>query len=123
MLSPLTDLYEFKFYVVNHSFKLIYIRITYNSELKITYFDMDYNLLIKAEGFTLDISRFDKSELKDYAIKLSEDFPNFVRVDLYLFHNKIYLSELTFDPQNGRPFLRYLELIKKAAKNMKKIDN
>jgi hypothetical protein len=33
MFSPLTDLYEFKFYVVNHSIKLIYIRATYNSEL------------------------------------------------------------------------------------------
>ena len=126
MFSPLTDLYEFKFYVVNNNVKLIYIRAFYNRNIRITYFDKDYNLLIKDKEFTLDISRFDKSDLnklKDYAIKLSEDFPNFIRVDLYLFHNKIYLSELTFDPQNGFPFLRYLEIIKNAAKNWKRIDN
>ena len=126
MFYPLTDLYEFKFYVVNHNIKLIYIRAFYNSKIRITLFDKDYNLLIKDKVFTLDISRFDKGDLnkiKDYAIKLSEDFPNFIRVDLYLFHNKIYLSELTFDPRNGWPFLRYLEIIKNAAKGWKRIDN
>lgn len=125
MFYPLTDLYEFKFYVVNHNIKLIYIRAFYKSKIRITFFDKDYNLLIKDKAFTLDISRFDKNDLnklKDYAIKLSEDFPNFIRVDLYLFHNKIYLSELTFDPQNGVPFLRYLEIIKTAAKDWKRID-
>ena len=73
----------------------------------------------------LDISMFKNDlldKLKNYAIKLSEDFPNFIRVDLYLFHDKIYLSELTFDSQDGFPFMRDYEIIKNAAKNWKRIE-
>ena len=76
------------------------------------------------ENNSLDISIFDKeilNKLKDYAIKLSEDFHNFIRVDLFLFHNKIYLSELTFDSNNGTPFKSHFKILKEAAKNWKKI--
>lgn len=75
---------------------------------------------------SLDLSIFDKdilNKLKNYAIKLSEDFPNFIRVDLYLFHNQVYLSELTFDSCNGDPYNRHFRVIQEAGKNWKRIEN
>ena len=122
---PLSDLYEFKFYVVNHNINMIYIRATINDKIHIFIYDSNFNLIEENKKFSLDLSKFSKNELKNlkkYAVKLSEDFPNFVRVDLYLFHNKIYLSELTFDPQNGKPFMRNQQVIQDAAKNWIKID-
>ena len=69
---------------------------------------------------------FDKvilEKLKTYAIKLSEDFPNHIRVDLYLFQNKIYLSELTFDHMYGYPDKTFDEntLVKEALKEWKNV--
>ena len=104
---------------------MIYIRATINDRIHIFIYDSNFKLIVENKKFSLDLSQFSKNELKNlkkYAVKLSEDFPNFVRVDLYLFHNKIYLSELTFDPQNGKPFMRNQQVIKDAAKNWIKID-
>ena len=61
------------------------------------------------------------NKIKDYALKLSEDFHNFIRVDLFYFHDKIYLSELTFDSHNGKPFKTHFKIIKEAGENWKKI--
>ena len=57
------------------------------------------------------------------AIKLSEDFPNFIRVDLYLFHGEIYLSELTFASANGLYDRRREKYITDSMKNFSMIDN
>ena len=62
------------------------------------------------------------SKLKEYAIKLSEDFKNFIRVDLYVFQNNIYLSELTFDSNSGIPKLRNETFIIEIGKSWKRID-
>lgn len=125
MFFPLTDLYEFKFVIINCDIKIIYIRTTRNDKIHIFYYDSKFRLLIGEKNYTLDISMFKNDlldKLKNYAIKLSEDFPNFIRVDLYLFHDKIYLSELTFDSQDGFPFMRDYEIIKNASKNWKRIE-
>ena len=61
-------------------------------------------------------------KLKDYAYRLSEDFKNFIRVDLYLFHKKIYLSELTFDSVHGLPFFNNKDIIIEAGKNFTKYE-
>ena len=61
-------------------------------------------------------------KLKDYAYRLSEDFKNFIRVDLYLFHKKIYLSELTFDSVHGKPFFNNEDIIIEAGKNFTKYE-
>ena len=122
---PLTDLYEFKFYIVNREIKIIYIRVVINHNVFRYYYDSNFNYLEGPKNYSLNISIFDKNsleQLKDYAYKLSEDFPNFIRVDLYLFHNKIFLSELTFDPRDGHPFLRNSEIIRNAGKNYKRVD-
>ena len=125
MFYPLTDLYEFKFYIVNRKIIIIYIRVIVNNNVFIYYYDSNFNYLKGPKNYSFNVSIFDKKileQLKDYAYKLSEDFPNFIRVDLYLFHNKIFLSELTFDPQDGRPFLRNLQIIRNAGKNWIRVD-
>ena len=115
MFIPLTDLYEFKIVIVNNEIKIIYIRsFENNGNLKLYYYDYNYNILKDIKNNNFNISFFQNdilNKLKEYALKLSEDFPNFIRVDLYVFHNKIYLSELTFDHREGRPFLRNNEII------------
>ena len=55
-------------------------------------------------------------------IKLSEDFPNFIRVDLYLFKQNIYLSELTFDSHSRRPAFKDIKFFNDGLKNWKRID-
>jgi hypothetical protein len=126
ILTPISDLYEFKLIVVNNEIIVIYIRFYYKNKLYLTYYDSNYVPLYKQKALKyFNVSNIDKNileKIKYYTKKLSEDFPNFIRVDLYLFHNKIYLSELTFDHREGRPFLRNYTIIKEAAKNWKRID-
>ena len=125
MFTPFSDLYEFKFVIVNNNIKIIYIKVYYNHKNHFFYYDSNYNLLSKKKNDIFNISDLNKKTLKtlkDYALKLSEDFPNFIRIDLYLFHDKIYLSELTFDHREGRPFLRNNPIIKEAGQNWKRID-
>jgi hypothetical protein len=77
MFYPLKDLYEFKFYVVNHLIKFIYIMVRYNNEIRCTYFDNNFKVFIKPKDFSLDMSIFDKNQinkLKDYAITVSRIF-------------------------------------------------
>ena len=61
--------------------------------------------------------------MKIYANNLSEDFPNFIRVDLYLFHNNIYLSELTFASYDGLYLDKNETYIIDSVKNFTRFDN
>ena len=123
---PFSDLYEFKFVIVNNDIKIIYLRFKYNNKLSFAYYDSNFNLITQENiDNNFNISIFSKNlleELKYYAQKLSEDFPNFIRIDLYLFHEEIYLSELTFDHREGKPFLRDNPIIRNAGLNWKRID-
>ena len=122
---PLSDLYEFKFVIVNNEIKIVYVRVENNKKLYFFYYDSNYNLVSKSNDNIFNISNIKKTileNLKYYALKLSEDFPNFIRIDLFLFHDNIYLSELTFDHREGKPFLRDNSIIKEAGKNWKRID-
>ena len=78
MFFPLSDLYEFKFYVVNHNIKLIYIRMKRNDKLCLLFYDSNFNLLLEDKNCKLDINKINKNnvlnELKNYAIKLSKIF-------------------------------------------------
>lgn len=121
--TPFSDLYEFKFMILNHEIKMVYICFSRNNRYSETYFDENYNPL--KSNHDLDISIFKKSildELKTLAIKLSEDFPNFIRVDLYLFHDTIYLSELTFDSHSGIPVFTDIKHFNDGVKKWKRID-
>ena len=120
---PIQDLYEFKMLIFNHDIKLIYLKnFQENNVLAYSYYDKKFNSL-KSPSF--DINKFDKNilnEMEYYAIKLSEDFPNFVRVDLYIFQNKIYLSELTFDSHGGVPYFKEIEYFNNEIKSFKRIE-
>ena len=125
MFIPINDLYEFKFVVLNNDIKIIYVLGKIKEKNFIVYYDSNYNILYHKKNVQFDIFNFKNetlNSLKYYALRLSEDFPNFIRVDLYLFHDNIYLSELTFDHREGRPFLRDNIIIKEAAQNWKRID-
>ena len=125
MLIPISDLYEFKFIILNNNIKVIYVRVIRNNKIKNFYFDSNYKPLSSKKEKTFNIFNLKKKnldKLKYYALKLSEDFPNLIRIDLYLFHDKIYLSELTFDHRQGRPFLRNFKIIKESGQNWKRID-
>ena len=53
---------------------------------------------------------------------MSEDFPNFIRVDLYIFHNQIYLSELTFDSNSGLPYFQNAKYFNNSLIDWKRVD-
>ena len=129
--SPLTDLYEFKFFIINNIIKFIYLEYYWSNTNEIyMIYDSNFNFIFRNENIKVkpvNISDlFEKNVLekvKEYAIKLSEDFKNFIRVDLYVFHNEIYLSELTFASFTGKPLDRDEKYIKDAAANFSlKID-
>ena len=125
IFKPKIDLYEFKFLIFNHKIKMCMLCYFRNEKLLIDYLDDNFNPQKKEETFNLSMNIFKKEhldELKSIAIKLSEDFPNFIRVDLYLFHNKIYLSELTFDSQSGVPVFEDLKFFNDEIKKWKRID-
>ena len=85
------------------------------------YFDVVIDPTGSSVAVRFDVS-LDLSELSEYAYKLSEDFKNFIRVDLYVFHKKIYLSELTFDSVNGFPFFPKEKIVIEAGKNFTKYE-
>ena len=128
IFNPLSDLYEFKFNLINREIRVISVITFINGKKKkFFHFNPDYTPLFNEKRKKFFISDFDKSildKMKNYAIKLSEDFPNHIRVDLYLFQNKIYLSELTFDHMNGIPDKTYDDnkLVKEAILNWKRFD-
>lgn len=122
---PFQDLYEFKFFIVNRNISFIQFLVFFKNKIHEIYYDKNFEILLPNKNKFDIFSIFKKkllSDLSEYAYKLSEDFPNFIRVDLYIFHNKIYLSELTFDSYSGKPLKRYTKFVKDAGKNWKRID-
>ena len=119
---PFSDLYEFKIIIVNRKIKMIYVRFFYKS-FKISRFTPELKLINKNEiPIVKNFSSKLLNNLKKYAIILSEDFPNFVRVDLYVFHENIYFSELTFDANEGIPVFKKYKVIQEAGKHWRRID-
>ena len=126
IFTPFSDLYEFKFFIVNQNIKFIQLLFCLNNKQYQNFYNKNYELLLFSEvhNFTI-FSTFKKDildQLEEFAIKLSEDFPNFIRVDLYIFNNTIYLSELTFDSFSGMPMKRKEEIIIATGKEWKLIE-
>ena len=129
--EPRTDLYEFKLFILNRKIRFIYFMNFLNSTHNTyTIYDPNYNYLFrytKYNATTLNITALFKKEvletLNKYAIKLSEDFPNFIRVDLFIFHQKIYLSELTFASYSGLPMDREEKYVKEALRHFSRVDD
>jgi hypothetical protein len=125
MFIPMTDLYEFKILIFNKDIKLILIRYKYKNGMTTNYY---YENFIPVFNTTLEkklISNLKRNllnKMKDYSLKLAEDFPNFIRVDLYIFHDKIYLSELTFDSHAGLPTFLNVNFFNDYMKKWKRVD-
>ena len=125
LFIPRSDLYEFKFFIFNHKINMCILSYARNHTNLNEYLDENFNKIKEKANFNLSMDIFNKDhldELKSLAIKLSEDFPNFIRVDLYLFQNKIYLSELTFDSGSGIPMFKSIKHFNDAIKKWKRID-
>lgn len=126
IFEPKTDLFEFKFFVVNRDIKFFMVYFHKENMLHKNFYEPSYKILNFSEIMDLDIiSMFGieiLNKLKDYAYRLSEDFPNFIRVDLFVFHKNIYLSELTFDSVHGIPYYANKEIIINAGKNYTKYE-
>ena len=117
---PRDELYEFRFMVFNRKIKMVILSYRRDEKYYDAYYDENFNSLKDNQKVNLDITIFDKAlwkTLKDYAIKLSEDFPNFIRVDLYVFHNEIFLSELTFGSHHGMPTFGDIKYFTDGLKN------
>ena len=128
--SPRKDLYEFKIFIINNNIKIIYLELFTQNRLRFLIYDSNFNFVYKTKDnriTPLDIKSFFKNStletLKKYAIKLSEDFPNFIRVDLYLFHDEIYLSELTFASFYGKYMYRKEKIVLDSMNNFSRIDD
>ena len=99
-----------------------------NKNCKVFFYDNCFNFLFKDKRERMAplnlISLFKKDtleQIKKYAIKLSEDFPNFIRVDLYVFHDEIYFSELTFASYSGQYMNREEKFVKDCMKNFSRV--
>ena len=125
LFIPIDELYEFKFMIFNRDIKMIVLCFYRNNKYYESFYDQNLNSIKENLKAKVDISIFDKiifNKMKTMALKLSEDFPNFIRVDLYNFQNKIYLSELTFDSHSGRPAYTDIKYFRDSLKNWKRID-
>ena len=130
-LTPLTELYEFKYFVINRDIKFIYLQYYINTTNTVyLIYDKNYNFIFRNNMYKvnpLNIKAMFKKDIlekmKIYANNLSEDFPNFIRVNLYLFHNNIYLSELTFASYDGLYLNKNEIYIIDAVKNFSRVDN
>lgn len=125
VFSPIEDLYEFKFMIFNNKIKMIILCYFKNNNNLMTYYDENFNSIKDSGKENFNVSLFDTislNQMKIMAIKLSEDFPNFIRVDLYLYHNKIYLSELTFDSHSGIPIFEDIKYFNDEVRKWKRID-
>ena len=98
--------------------------------MQYTIYDNNFDFLYKDRTINDTILNLKKifkheilKELRKIAIKLSEDFPNFIRVDLYIFHDNIYFSELTFANNKGLPRFRDKEFVRKSVINFSRIDD
>ena len=106
---------DYKFYCSNGVPK--YIKITNFRHIPnkryCNFYDMDFNLIPgwgepgeRPAPDKIDQKPVNWEKMKEYAAKLSEDF-KFVRVDFYECNGKLYLGELTFNPDGGYP--EYIE--------------
>lgn len=98
------DLFDVKFYCFSGVPKLIQVNKKIGGKVFSKYFDVGWNEQSFSKGFQkfpgLIPQPVRLSEMLEIAEHLSKGF-DFIRVDLYDVHGKIYFSELTFHPGGG----------------------
>ena len=97
---------EYKIHVFNGKAKYLYVVTGRNKDIHYNNYYIDWKDFDEAQfnHWTRTKRRLKMPRNFDEAIKISEDlaspFP-FVRVDLYIVNEKIYISEMTFTPAKG----------------------
>lgn len=97
---------EYKIHVFNGKAKYMYVVTGRNNDIRYNNFYIDWKEFNRAQfNHWKEDPTFNKKPLLwDEAVKLAESlakpFP-FVRVDLYIIANHIYISEMTFTPAKG----------------------
>ena len=126
---PREDLYEFRFFIINNNIKFIMLSCYLHNKFINFVYDYNFNFLFKEKKVIespLNITSIFQMTLLEklikYANKLSEDFQNFIRIDLYIFHNEIFFSELTFASVNGLPMYRTEKFVLNSVKNYSRVD-
>ena len=98
---------EYKIHVFNGKAKYMYVVTGRNKDIHYNNYLIDWTDFDKAQfnHWTKSDQEIKKPHNWDEAIKIAEDlaspFP-FVRVDLYIINEKIYISEMTFTPAKGK---------------------
>ena len=97
---------EYKLHCFQGEMKYLYVVSGRGHDIRYTHFLRDWSPLPGAQFNGWQSSDYPIlqptlfPEMIAYAEKLAKPFP-FVRVDMYVIHDKIYLSELTFTPAKG----------------------
>jgi hypothetical protein len=97
---------EYKLHVFHGEVKYLYVVSGRGHDLRYTHFLADWSSFPQAQFNGWQASSYPILEpkvfprMKTIAEKLGQPFP-FVRVDLYVINEKIYVSELTFTPAKG----------------------
>ena len=98
--------HEYKIHVFNGKAKYLYVVTGRDSHLYYNNYFIDWTPFNEAQFNHWETSKEEIKKPQSFAeaIRISEllakDFP-FVRVDLYIINNKIYISEMTFTPAKG----------------------
>ena len=95
---------DFKFFCKNGEPQMIEVYTDVHTSPKVDLMDLNWknlNISLHFPGSGKEVKKPKQfNEMLEISKKLSKNFP-FVRVDLYLFKNKVYFGELTFTPGNG----------------------
>jgi len=95
---------DYKILCFNGSAKVLMFCNERSTDVKFTFMDLDWNILdVNSDGFppeTFVEKPACLDEMITHAERLAYGFP-FVRVDFYIFENRIIFGEMTFTPAGG----------------------
>ena len=98
------DIEDYKFFCFNGEPRFIYVISERFTNKYRTFFDMNWNILPFKVDFEPHPYKLNKPEsfnkMTELSRKLAKPFP-FVRIDLYLINDKLYVGEFTFIPAGG----------------------
>lgn len=104
MMDGKDYLMDYKFFCINGKAKIVEVYLDVFTDEKVNMYDMSWKKINMSLHFPNSKKKIKKPkkfrEMVKLVEELSQPFP-FVRVDLYIFKERIYFGELTFTPGNG----------------------
>lgn len=98
------DIDDYKFFCFNGEPRFLYVYSERSTNKYRTFYDMDWNILpfnVDFEPHPYKISKPESlNKMAELSRKLAKPFP-FVRIDLYMINEKLYVGEFTFLPLGG----------------------